>query len=403
MERFLQEGVIPVGELLLFVKGFFQKESFFHSLSLKGEVGKVTRWKGAYFFDLKDDKGFLPCSWWLGEYASPSYIPVTGDEVLVEGDLSLYEKRGSLSFRVRSLTPFGEGAKLLAIKQLKEKLEKEGLFASERKKKVPTAAEKIGIVCGQNSAAESDLRRNISRRWPLAKMCFAYASVQGKSAPKEIITSLKELDEQNLDVLILARGGGSDEDLMAFNDEELARVIANLKTPLVTAIGHEIDTSIADLVSDLRVSTPTAAAETVTLDIEDVLLEVKELQERLFSAFSRIYFEKRKVLDLYQSRPIFKKPNGLLEEIEKKKDTLKERFILAIKHYFVRQTSLLEERKTKLFSIAPERVLERGFSITLNEKGKPVRLAKDITVGGTLQTILKEGRVFSKVEEIKDE
>ncbi len=390
-------GIIPVGELLLFLKGFLQKEAFFHSLTIKGEIGKLSEWKGAIFFDLKDEKGFLSCSWWQSSYHKPSYLPKTGDEVLVTGDLTLYEKRGSLSFRVSTVTPFGEGAKLLAIKKLKEKLAQEGLFSLERKKEIPHNARDIGICCGQNSAAESDIRRNLFRRSPLCKMTFHYATVQGKNAAKEIISSLKQLDEEHHEVILLARGGGSDEDLMAFNDEELARTIAELKTPLVAAIGHEIDVTIADLVSDLRVSTPTAAAEAVTYDIQDLFLEVEDLHTRFFACINTYLNHKNAVLNLYLTRPIFVNPLGIFLPLKERFDAMKIRFTLANKKLYEDKLHQVKNIESKLSALSPESVLDRGYSLTLNENGEVVKEKKDAQLGSTITIVLKKDKIKARV------
>ncbi len=390
---------VKVGELLRTLRLFFSKERLFHGLLVEGEVGRVKEWKGAYFFELRDGESALSCSYWprSGEERAPE----EGEQALLWGDLTLYEKRGSLSFRVSSIQRKGEGERLLALRLLKERLYREGAFAPERKKKVPGFASDIALVLAKGSAAEADLRRNILRRWPLARVTTYGTTVQGKRSLPEIEKALEEADRGGHDVIVLARGGGSREDLAVFDEEALVRAILRMRTPLVAAIGHEIDKSLADLAADLSVSTPTAAAEAITEDVEEVLPEILSLEERLLGAFQRKVRSGEEELGRILSRPLFQGDGSLLPLVEKI-GYLKERLLLLARHSLESREREAARLLAVLESLSPQRTLERGYSITTMEDGRIVRDPGEVPPGALLRTRLSKGEILSRREVAKD-
>lgn len=390
---------VKVGELLRTLRLFFSKERLFHALLLEGEVGRVKEWKGAYFFDLRDGESALSCSYWPEKTGEKP--PEEGEQVLLSGDLALYEKRGSLSFRVSSFKRKGEGERLLALRLLKERLYKEGAFSPERKKKVPSFATDIALVLARGSAAEADLRRNILRRWPLAKVTTYGTTVQGKRSLPEIEKALEEADGGAHDVVVLARGGGSKEDLAVFDEEGVVRAICRMRTPLVAAIGHEIDQSLADLAADMSVSTPTAAAEAITADIGEIVPEILSLQERLQGAFLRRMEREEEGLRRILSRPLFQGAGNLLPLMEKV-GALRGRLALLAKSSLEGKGREVLHLRGVLESLSPQRTLERGYSITTMEDGRILRDKKDVIPGALLRTRLMKGEVLSRAEVRED-
>lgn len=389
---------ISVTSLNTLIKYKLEGETDLRGLYVKGEISNWKIYRSGVFFDLKDENGsVISCLLW-GNYASRlSFVPKDGDEVIAFGNITVYAARGRYSLQVFTLELFGLGASLLALENLKKKLAKEGLFDQTRKRKIPSMPSVIGIIVGKNSAAESDLRKNILRRWPLTKILFFYAQVQGLDAPKSIIKALNEAERCEIDTLIIARGGGSSEDLSAFNDETLVREFAKCPFPFISAVGHEIDFTLLDYVADLRVSTPTAAAEAATpnqIDIRnDLLNKEEELQESLLN---KIQNGKEKLMFLAR-RQFFLNPASIYErskeEVQDKQDRLSRAIALHL-------SSLLDKVKSyesRLKSINPDNIVKRGYSITMGEDGMPITSAKNVRKGQKIKTKLKDGIIESEV------
>lgn len=389
---------ISVTSLNTLIKYKLEGETDLRGLYVKGEISNWKIYRSGVFFDLKDENGsVISCLLW-GNYASRlSFIPKDGDEVIAFGNITVYAARGRYSLQVFTLELFGLGASLLALENLKKKLAKEGFFDQARKRKIPSMPDTIGIIVGKNSAAESDLRKNILRRWPLTKILFFYAQVQGLDAPKSIIKALNEAEEYEIDTLIIARGGGSSEDLSAFNDETLVREFAKCPFPFISAVGHEIDFTLLDYVADLRVSTPTAAAEAATpnqIDIRnDLLNKEEELQESLLS---KIQNGKEKLMFLAR-RQFFLNPASIYErnkeEVKDKQDRLSRAIIL----YLSSLSDKVKSYESRLKSINPDNIVKRGYSITMGEDGMPITSAKNVRKGQKIKTKLKDGIIESEV------
>lgn len=389
---------ISVTSLNTLIKYKLEGETDLRGLYVKGEISNWKIYRSGVFFDLKDENGsVISCLLW-GNYASRlSFIPKDGDEVIAFGNITVYAARGRYSLQVFTLELFGLGASLLALENLKKKLAKEGLFDQARKRKIPSMPSVIGVIVGKNSAAESDLRKNILRRWPLTKILFFYAQVQGLDAPKSIIKALNEAEECKIDTLIIARGGGSSEDLSAFNDETLVREFSKCPFPFISAVGHEIDFTLLDYVADLRVSTPTAAAEAATpnqIDIRnDLLNKEEELQESLLN---KIQNGKEKLMFLAR-RQFFLNPASIYErskeEVQDKQDRLSRAIIL----YLSSLSDKVKSYESRLKSINPDNIVKRGYSITMGENGMPITSAKNVHKGQKIKTKLKDGIIESEV------
>lgn len=389
---------ISVTSLNTLIKYKLEGETDLRGLYVKGEISNWKIYRSGVFFDLKDENGsVISCLLW-GNYASRlSFIPKDGDEVIAFGNITVYAARGRYSLQVFTLELFGVGASLLALENLKKKLAKEGLFDQARKRKIPSMPSVIGVIVGKNSAAESDLRKNILRRWPLTKILFFYAQVQGLDAPKSIIKALNEAEECEIDTLIIARGGGSSEDLSAFNDETLVREFAKCPFPFISAVGHEIDFTLLDYVADLRVSTPTAAAEAATpnqIDIRnDLLNKEEELQESLLN---KIQNGKEKLMFLAR-RQFFLNPASIYERSKEEVQDKQDRLSRAITLYLSSLSDKVKSYESRLKSINPDNVVKRGYSITMGEDGMPITSAKNVHKGQKIKTKLKDGIIESEV------
>ena len=274
----MSQNAYSVSELLHNIKINLESTPAFRSFWLKGEISNYTAHRsGHWYFTLKDEGARVSCIM-FANYTLGVHFPVKeGDKVLVKASVSVYPPQGSLQITVSQMSLDGIGDLFLQFEKLKKKLYEEGLFDPAHKKSLPRYPESIGIITGAKTAALQDILKTLNLRWPGLQTTIYESLVQGEGAASQIMAQLQRADQQGHQVLILARGGGSIEDLWAFNDERLARVLYQLKTPLVTGIGHEVDVTIADYVADLRAATPTAAAQAVVRDFREVQTETKQL------------------------------------------------------------------------------------------------------------------------------
>lgn len=399
-----EERLFTVGELNRLIKGVLEGIPAFGRLSVEGEISNWKVYRSGAFFDLKDKEGnVLSCQMWNSDLSRLSFVPQDGDAVISSGKLSVYVPRGRYSLSVYRMEKSGAGSALLALEALKKKLVAEGLFDPSRKRPIPSFPKAIGIVCGKDSAAESDLLRNLVRRWPLLEIYEFPSLVQGVDAPKSLVAALKRASSYPIDTLIIARGGGSNEDLGAFNDEAVVRALASFKCPTISAVGHEVDVTLVDFASDLRVSTPTAAAEAATPDgeaIKEGLLESEaNFQEAIETKLERA---SERLLSL-SSRPFFKNPMSRFEDLEKSLRVDKERMNYAINARLERENRGLEALKRNLLALSPNAVLKRGYSILEGEDGKILSSVKEIEEGSALTARLSDGIIKAKVLAKKEE
>ncbi len=394
---------ISVTTLNTLIKYKLEGESDLRGLYVKGEISNWKIYKSGVFFDLKDEQGsVISCILW-GNYVSRlNFIPKDGDEVIAFGNITVYAARGRYSLQVYQMELYGYGAALIALENLKKKLAKEGLFDESRKRTIPKMPNTIGVIVGKNSAAESDLRRNITRRWPIANVIFFYAQVQGLEAPKSLIKALEEANETKLDVLIVARGGGSNEDFSAFNDETLVRAFSKCVCPFISAVGHEIDVTLIDYVADLRVSTPTAAAEAATPDqneIRNFLIESeKEINDSIIEKIGNL----RDRINSLAKRSFFVNPASIYEDAKGDLLVTEQRLNSAMKHKVEVLKLKTDSYRSRLNATNPNNVVSRGFSITTDETGKPVTSVKQIKTGQLIKTKLKDGIIISEALEGDD-
>ena len=405
-------------------------------------TGEITDWKlhhsGHCYFSLKDEDSTLPCAMWKSSFAKLKFQPENGLAVLGTGFIDVYVPHGRYQFIIDKLVPAGVGALQLAFEQMVNKLHTEGLFDKEHKKAIPKYPERIGILTSESGAAIEDIKDSIWNRWPCAKLFLYPAPVQGEGAAEEIAAALRNVNKRNkelkLDILIVGRGGGSLEDLWAFNEEILARAIFDSTIPIISAVGHEIDTTIADLVADARASTPTKAGVVAVPDMHEVLSQLKNFQKRLAGEIKAALKLSQQNLQTILASAVFRNPllpvfaaeqqldelcvkltetiKALLinartkltsgyEQIVKiephrllgKKtvdlNNLKNRTYTAIKTIVNKNRIQLTDAASRLAALNPKSVLQRGYSITTSKKtGLLIKTPEDVQINDFIITEL---------------
>ena len=369
--------VYSVTDVNRYIKTVINQDENLKYIFVKGEISNFKSGaNGHLYFSLKD-KDCLISVCMFATYASKlAMLPKNGDEVTVLASVDVYPARGTYQLIAYELEQKGQGSILVELEKLKKQLLLEGLFDESRKRRINIYPSKIGVITAPNGAAIHDIVTNIRRRYPLCEIYFFPSAVQGDSAAKELLAAFKKSQEYDLDTLIIGRGGGASEDLFAFNDEALVRAIATSKMPVIAAVGHEIDSTLVDFVADKRASTPTGAAELATVDVREIEQKFDYAIETMKNAIAdKLEEMKQEYLDLKES---------LSENMETK-------LLLLSKD--------VEKYKEKLSALNPNNVLSRGYSISMNAEGKVVKNVKDIKLGDKLITVLKDGKVVSKVEE----
>ncbi|MBR6866378.1 MAG: exodeoxyribonuclease VII large subunit [Bacilli bacterium] len=393
-----QNKYFSVTALNTLIKSKIDGDEELHNVYVKGEISNWKSYNSGFFFDLVDEKkSVIPCILWSDNYLYLPFEPKNGDEVIALGSVSVYVGRGRYNFTVKTLEKFGQGAALLALEALKKKLQAEGLFDISHKKPIPEFPKSIGLIVGDKSAAEADLIKNISRRWPLCDILVFPSLVQGKDAPKELLKALRRAETTEIDILIIARGGGSNEDLSAFNDEALTRELYACTIPCISAVGHEIDTTLIDYVSDLRVSTPTGAAEAATPDQQEIRAILLGAEDSLNTAMKNLLSKKRDQLNALSVRPFFKNPSSNYAKAKEEVQQLSKRLEMSLDHLLEMSSNQVRSLSSRLEALNPRNVISRGYSMTTDERGNIVTSIKQIAEGDTLKSVLKDGTITSKV------
>ncbi|OLU45142.1 exodeoxyribonuclease VII large subunit [Faecalibaculum rodentium] len=303
-----EQLVVPVSALVIRIKTCLQQNLRLDGVWIQGEISNLTRHRsGHYYFSIKDAASELTCVMFRSYVQKMNFRLEEGMSVLASGDVNVYEQRGSLQFYVRALKPDGVGELYLELERRKKKLEAEGIFSLNKRPK-PRGIQKIGIITAKEGAALQDVRRTIASRWPMAELFLFPATVQGKQAPASILKALDQADDAGLDAILLVRGGGSFEDLFCFNDENIARRLAHMKTYTVTGVGHEVDTTLADFAADQRTATPTAAAQWITPDQKEVWQWFEQKRAQLIQSMNARMDQAAARLLQYQSNPYLADP-----------------------------------------------------------------------------------------------
>ncbi len=401
----LPRDVLSVSDLTARLASLIENE--FSSVKVVGEVSRVTyHASGHIYLALKDAGARIDAVIWRSTAGRLRFRVETGEEFVARGRLSVYAPRGNYQLVIDSLKPRGLGALELAFQQLQRRLAEEGLFDPERKRPLPFLPRRIALVTSPTGAAVRDMARVILRRFPPADLLVVPVKVQGEGAAEEIAAALESLGEnrRGCEVVIVGRGGGSLEDLWAFNEEVVARAIAACPLPVVSAVGHEIDVSISDLVADRRALTPSEAGEIVVPRRDGLLADLAERGQRLRRAAEATISASRSRVAEAGRRLAARRPRRLLEERCQRLDELLSRLHRAVNDGIERRRERLAARAARLDAVSPMRVLGRGYSLTRPvDDRRCLRDAKDVSVGDVIETRLARGRLVSRVEDVTEE
>jgi exodeoxyribonuclease VII large subunit len=392
--------VWSVTDLNRYARQLLEQDYRLQDLRVAGEVSGFKAYpSGHWYFTLKDATAQVNCVMWRGRAERQRYQPREGDAVEAHGNVTLYETRGQFQLDVAWLEPAGEGALYQEFLRLKAQLEAEGLFAPERKRPLPRWPRVIGIVTSPAGAALRDILNILRRRFPLAAVIIAPAQVQGADAPPQIVAALQAVAARAPDVVIVARGGGSLEDLWAFNDEAVARAIAACPVPVVSGVGHETDFTIADFAADLRAPTPSAAAELVTpLPLDDLRADVDVLTTQMTDGLRSIVQYNRLALAQRWAQLKGLSPQARLAAARDRLDGLVARASTSVLHRLALERERWNGLRLTLNGVSPLAVLSRGYAVVTRPDGAVVRRARDVKPAEPLTVRVSEGEFGVRVD-----
>ncbi|MDR1734292.1 MAG: exodeoxyribonuclease VII large subunit [Oscillospiraceae bacterium] len=392
---------ITVTQLNTYAKSVLDGDKQLQDVLLQGEVSGFKIYpSGHWYFTLKDEKAAISACMWSSSAKRLKFRPKDGDDVIVRGRVSIYETKGTFQILCTDMQPAGVGALWAAYEQLREKLQKQGLFDKSRKRELPQYPTHIGVVTSEAGAAFQDIRNVLGRRWPVAKITLASCAVQGPGAAEEIAEGIRRLNSlpDKPDVLIVGRGGGSMEDLWAFNEEVVAWAAARSQIPVISAVGHETDFSILDFVSDVRAPTPSAAAELASPDAAEILAYLRTRQTQLGLYTQQVLQQKKRALLHLTSRSVLRRPEAFLDKPRQRLDYLTAKLSGAFAGHIHREKARLAEVAGKLDALSPLKVLQRGYSIA-EKDGSVLRSVKDVRIADKISVRLTDGAFFARVLE----
>ena len=367
---------------------------------IEGEIAELNERSGMMaFMRLRDTSADMSLSVMCHKSVIAAVKPLPANaRVVIYAKPSWYTKSGTLSMAAREIRQVGVGELLARLEALKSLLAEEGLFASDRKVALPVLPRKVGLICGRNTDAEKDVVENARRRWPAVEFEIREVTVQGAAAVVEVSAALRELEaDSEVDVIIITRGGGSFEDLLPFSDESLVRLAAECETPIVSAIGHEKDSPLLDLVADYRASTPTDAAKRVVPDIAEEISNIQKLRDRAYRALSaKVEYESTVIAQL-RSRPVMKDPGAFLIILSDELSDLRQRATRSFAATIDAERKELKAITAHLRSLSPQSTLDRGYSVVRNAKGDVIRDPKQLKAGDLLAIKVAKGETSATV------
>ncbi len=399
----MQKRIISVSELNEYIKLVLEHDELLMNVYVKGEISNFTNHykTGHMYFSLKDAGGAVKAVMFRGNAIRLKFMPENGMKVLVSGRVGVFPRDGQYQIYVDSMEPDGIGALALAFEQLKQKLEKEGLFAEGRKRPLPQMPMRIGVITSPTGAAIRDILNILGRRFPLAEVDLYPALVQGENAAADLVRGLAHFNRaKNVDVIIIGRGGGSIEDLWAFNEEPLVRAVAMSEIPVISAVGHETDFTLCDFAADKRAPTPSAAAEIAVPNAEDILYTVQTADMRLRRAMNQKISMARERLDRLAASRVLKNPQNVIDD--KRMMLLREEQMLHEKMQAVlqRKGASLGEKAAKLGALNPLAVLARGYAAVFDEQNKVIQNTEGVKVGDDFMLAMADGKLSATVKTI---
>ena len=394
--------ILTVTQLNTYAKSVIEQDVTLSNVFVVGEISNfVDHYRsGHLYMSIKDNQSVISAVMFAGNASKLKFKPENGMSVIIRGRVSIYERDGKYQLYIDDMQPDGIGALAVAFEQMKEKLAKAGLFDNEHKMHIPEIPEKIGVISSPTGAAVQDVLNVLGRRFPMAEIIFAGVQVQGDNAAPTIIDAIKKFNQTDIDVIIIARGGGSAEDLWPFNDEKLAYAIYDSQIPIISGVGHETDFTICDFVADLRAPTPSAAAELAVPDIREQKYYVSALKNALNIAIENDIKEKQYNLEKISKSSVLENPEKIIENCELYLDTLTTKINMRYKDVFTKHSSDFAMLCSKLDSLSPLKVLARGYSIT--KKGENIITdSKDLSVGDSISIQFADGNVKADITEVQ--
>lgn len=396
--------IYTVSEINQIIKGLIQGDPRLSELWVGGELSNFKHHRsGHMYFTIKDRCSSLRCVFFRSENRYCRFTPEDGMELLLYGKVSVYEPGGLYQFYVSEMEPAGMGSLYLAFEQLKKKLEAEGLFREEHKQKLPALPRRIGVITSPTGAALQDILTTVRQRYPYVKIVVAESLMQGDEAPADIARAIDRLNaREEIELIIIARGGGSFEDLAPFNSETVARAIFHSRRPVISAVGHETDFTIADFVADLRAATPTAAAAAVLPRYDELLRGVDRLRERSALAMQQRLQREKQLLDYTVTARFYRRPRERVQRARERSDRAGQRLQQSALQLLKLKGLQLAALEDKLEGASPLKLMARGYSFCQDEEGNVVRSIGDLQVGQRLQLRFRDGTARCRIEELEE-
>ncbi len=401
----MAQNVLSITQLTEYIRGRLDDDPFLGQVAVRGEISNYKVYpSGHHYFTLKDEGAALKCVIFKSSAVRLRFRPDNGMKVIAMGKVTVYPRDGAYQLYCAAMAMDGVGDLYAAFEQLKKKLAAQGLFDPAHKKPLPKCPGTIGIVTSSAGAAVHDMLRILRKRYPLTKVRLLPVRVQGAEAPGEIAAAIRYANRYRLaDLLIVGRGGGSIEDLWAFNDELVAHAIYESEIPVISAVGHEPDVTISDYVADLRAATPSNAAELAVPDQDALRQNLDAMSSAMASALSRQLKAARQHLNVLSQSPALRSPTGYIEQREKSLELLKNRLIAAQNQSITRKNQRYIAAVSKLDAMSPLKVLTRGYSMAQTEAGEVLRSVRQVELGERVSVLLSDGKLSATVMDKKEE
>lgn len=393
-------SILTVSQLNRYLAFKIKSDVKLKGVAVKGELSNfsVNYRSGHAYFSLKDDEAVIKGIMFSSNVSRLRFAPESGMSVLVTGDVCVYERDGILQITASELTPIGTGGIRLGLEQLKRKLSEQGVFDTAAKKKIPVLPKKIAVVTSLTGAALQDILNILGRRCPIVRVEIFPAQVQGEAAPDSVAAALARADKSGADTLILARGGGSDEDLMPFNSEKVALAVHKCSAPVISAVGHETDTTLADYAADLRAPTPSAAAELVVPMISQLIGTAELLQRRLDRAFSDLVASRNRELSELSARLRLLSPQSGIAREKERLASLSARLNVAAEKKIEKSSMLIDRYSAQLSALSPYNILDRGYAMVM--KNGTVTGPEGLVPGDEITIRFAEGTASAEVKQV---
>ncbi|MBQ1263995.1 MAG: exodeoxyribonuclease VII large subunit [Oscillospiraceae bacterium] len=397
----MEQTIYSVSQVNEYIKSRFDADGFLSRLYIRGEISNYKLYpSGHHYFTMKDEEGALRCVMFRTAASRLRFRPENGMKVIAMGRVSVFPRDGAYQLYCEALAPDGVGDLHVAFEQLKAKLMAEGLFAPEHKKPLPRFAHRIAIITSGAGAAVMDMLRILSKRYPLSKVMILPVRVQGAEAPLEIAGAIRYANRYQIaDLIITGRGGGSMEDLWAFNDERVARAIYESEIPVISAVGHEPDVTIADFVADLRAATPSNGAELAVPDQNELRQNLLHAQARMTAAMQKKIKLSRQTLENFAQKRVLQSPENYIADKRLLLDHMHERMLAASKVLLANKKERYVRLAAKLDAMSPLKVLSRGYSVTRRADGTLLTAAEQVNAGDMIRVDLHEGHLLAQVQE----